>query len=251
VRIEHPQDMVDRWQFGEFCGHVRLPPAEYHLVAKGAAGPYGDMFSFCMCPGGIILPTNENHGLIATNGASRSNRGGPFANAGLVITLDPRAVCPGADKDPLAALAYQEQLERTAFALTGGTYQVPAQRACDFLAGKKSDGKLETSFPLGGQWVDLRELLPAYLAEGIARGIAQLDERLPGFGGGEALITAPETRASGPLRLTRHPETRESVSTGNLYPIGEGAGYAGGIISAAIDGLKTAELLIGRYAPLT
>jgi hypothetical protein len=109
---------------------------------------------------------------------------------------------------------------------------------------------LETSFPLGGQWADLRELLPPYLADAIACGIAQLDRRLPGFGGPDALITAPETRASGPLRLTRHPDTRESVSTRNLYPVGEGAGYAGGIISAAIEGLKTAELLVSRYAPL-
>ncbi len=249
VRIEHPQELVNRWQFGDLCGHTRLPPADYHLVAKGAAGPYGDVFSFCMCPGGMILPTNESPGLIATNGASRSSRGGPFANAGLVITLDPREVCPGADRDPLATLTYQEKLERAAFDLTGRTYEVPAQRANDFLAGRQSDGKLETSYPLGGQWVDLRELLPPGLADAIARGIAQLDARLPGFGGPDALITAPETRASGPLRITRDPATRESVSTRNLYPVGEGAGYAGGIISAAIEGLKTAELLVTRYAP--
>lgn len=249
VRIEHPQELVNRWQFGDLCGYTRLPPADYHLVAKGAAGPYGDVFSFCMCPGGMILPTNESPGLIATNGASRSSRGGPFANAGLVITLDPREVCPGADRDPLAGLTYQEKLERAAFDLTGRTYEIPAQRASDFLAGRRSHGKLETSYPLGGQWVDLRELLPPGLADAIARGIAQLDARLPGFGSPDALITAPETRASGPLRITRDPATRESVSTRNLYPVGEGAGYAGGIISAAIEGLKTAELLITRYAP--
>lgn len=249
VRIEHPQAMVDRWQFGELCGHVGLPPAEYTLVAKGAAGEYGDVFSFCMCPGGVILPTNESAGEIATNGASRSQRGGPLANAGLVVTLDPKAICPGADHDPLAGLAYQERLERAAFQLTGGTYQVPAQRAADFVASRRSDGRLETSYPLGGQWSDLRQLLPVYLADAIARGLEQLDRRLPGFAGRDGTLMAPETRASGPVRMTRDPETRASVSTANLYPLGEGAGYAGGIISAAIDGLKSAELLIARYAP--
>jgi uncharacterized FAD-dependent dehydrogenase len=127
---------------------------------------------------------------------------------------------------------------------------VPAQRASDFLAGKTSDGKLQTTYPLGGQWADLRELLPGYLAEAITQGIERLDWRMPGFGGPEGLITAPETRASGPVRMVRNPETRESVSTRSLYPLGEGAGYAGGIVSAAVDGLKTAELLVSRYAPI-
>lgn len=250
VRIEHPQALVDRWQFGDACGHVRLPPADYHLVAKGAAGAHGDVFSFCMCPGGTILPTNEAPGEIATNGASRSKRGGPFANAGLVVTVDPRAVCPQAATNPLAGLEYQEELERAAFDLTGATYEVPAQRAADFLAGRVSDGALRTSYPLGGRWVDLRRLLPPYLATAIQAGVAQLDRRLPGFGGVDAIITAPETRASGPVRMPRNHETRESVSTRNLYPLGEGAGYAGGIISAGIDGLKSAEALIARYAPM-
>lgn len=249
VRIEHPQELVNRWQFGRACGHARLPPADYALVARGAGGEHGDVFSFCMCPGGVILPTHESPGEIATNGASRSKRGGPLANAGLVVTLDPRAVCPEATQDPLAGLDYQEQLERAAFKLTGETYQVPAQRACDFLAGRPSDGEVRTSYPLGARWADLRQLLPDYLARAMAAGIAQLDRRLPGFGGPEGLITAPETRASGPVRMTRDAVTREAIATRNLYPVGEGAGYAGGIISAAIDGLKTAEAIIARYAP--
>jgi uncharacterized FAD-dependent dehydrogenase len=250
VRIEHPQALVDRWQYGAACGHQRLPPADYHLVAKGAAGPRGDLFSFCMCPGGEILPTNESPGEIATNGASRSKRGGEFANAGLVITLDPRELFGSINSiDPLDGLAYQEALERKAFEMTGGTYQVPCQRACDFLAHRVSDGELRTSFPLGGQWSDLRKLLPRDVSDAVSRGVALLDRRLPGFGGPDAIITAPETRASGPIRLPRDPATRESVSAAHLLPIGEGAGYAGGIISAAIDGLKTAETLIRRYAP--
>ncbi len=251
VRIEHPQSMVDRWQYGPHCGHHRLPPAEYHLVAKGAAGQRGDVFSFCMCPGGMILPTNESPDSISTNGASRSQRDAPLANAGLVLTVDPLSVHPPAALDPLATFDFLSQIERAAFDLTARSYEVPVQRACDFVQNRASDGKLETSYPLGGQWADLWKVLPPWTAEAIARGIEQLGRRLPGFGGPDALVAAPETRASGPVRMVRDPQTRESISTRNLYPVGEGAGYAGGIISAAVDGLKSAEAVVNRYAPPT
>jgi len=249
VRIEHPQEMVNRWQYGAFCTHPRLPPAEYHLVAKGAAGLHGDVFSFCMCPGGMILPTNESPGLISTNGASRSRREGGKANSGLVLTVEPVDVCPEARTDPTAVLNWVERIERAAFAATGGSYRVPTQRAGDFVKNRRSDGRLDVSYPLGGEWVELRSLLPSWMIESIARAIVQLDERMPGFGGDEALVTAPESRAGGPIRIPRDPRTRASVSAENLYPVGEGAGYAGGIISAAIDGLKTAERIIARYQP--
>ncbi len=253
VRIEHPQALVNHWQYGAACEQARLPPADYHLVARGAAGERGDLFSFCMCPGGVILPTNESPGEIATNGASRSRRSGPFANAGLVITVHPAELAAqegGKAFDPLDGLAYQESLERQAFEMTGGTYELPCQRASDFRERRPSDGRLETSYPLGGRWVDLWKLLPPYVADAVTRGVTLLDRRLPGFGGPDAVITAPETRASGPVRLVRDPQTREAAATANLYPVGEGAGYAGGIISAAIDGLKSAELIIQRYAPV-
>jgi uncharacterized FAD-dependent dehydrogenase len=249
VRIEHPQAMINRWQYGEHCGRFQLPPADYHLVAKGAAGPRGDLFSFCMCPGGLILPTNESAGEIATNGASRSTRRGEFGNAGLVVTLEPTDLCPEAGEDPLKAFDFLEQIERTAFRLTGESYRVPCQRASDYLSGQASQGELTVSYPLGGEWIDLRKILPPMVGDSIRRGLEQLDRRLPGFGGEHGLITAPETRASGPVRILRSPETRESFSTANLYPVGEGAGYAGGIVSAAIDGLKTAEAIIARYSP--
>jgi uncharacterized FAD-dependent dehydrogenase len=206
------------------------------------------MFSFCMCPGGMLLPANESPGEISTNGASRSRRNSPLANSGLVVTVDPREAHPPVQSDPLAAFDFLEQIERTAFNLTGRSYKLPAQRACDFIQGRTSDGRLETSYPLGAQWSDLRQILPPWVAEAIARGIAQLDRRLPGFGGPDALVAAPETRASGPVRMVRDPQTRESVSTKNLYPVGEGAGYAGGIISAAVDGQKSAEAIINRFA---
>ena len=248
VRIEHPQALVDRWQYGPMCGHERLPPADYQLVAKGAADGGADVFSFCMCPGGMILPTNELPGHMSTNGASRSRRNGPRANSGLVLTLDPRAVHPPAGNDPLAAFDFLLATERAAFEAAGGDYRVPAQRAADLVQRRTSDGTLDTSYPLGGQWADLRQVLPAAIIEPIARAIEQLERRLPGFGGPDALVTAPETRASGPVRMTRDPATRQSVSTANLYPVGEGAGYAGGIVSAAIDGLKSAEAIVARYA---
>ncbi len=245
VRIEHFQDQVDRWQYGRHAGHDRLPPADYHLVAKGAAGAGADLFSFCMCPGGIILPTHESPGLIVTNGASRASRGGPFANSGLVITIPTERF----GDDPLRGLAYQRQWEAGAFAATAGGYAVPAQRACDYLQGRPSDGTLNTSYPLGGQWADIARLIPREVDAALKRALGLLDQRLPGFAGDQALVTAPETRASAPVRIPRDPQTRESTAVGGLYPVGEGAGYAGGIISAAIDGLKTADRIISRFGP--
>jgi len=253
VRVEHPQSLVDQWQYGSACrrsavadGHRRLPPAEYHLVAKGAAAERGDVYSFCMCPGGITLPTNESAGLIATNGASGVSRSRPFANSGLVLTVPTEEV----GNDPLVGLDFINKWERAAFELTGATYQVPAQRAADFLADRNSDGRLETSYPLGGKWASIREILPPFATPAIQRALVDLDSRMKGFAGAEALVTGPETRASAPIRILRDPVTRESVSTAGLYPVGEGAGYAGGIMSAAADGVATAELLIRRYAPM-
>ena len=243
VRIEHPQEQVDRWQYGDVAGHERLPPAEYRLVAKGAAGERGDLFSFCMCPGGVILPTGESPGLIATNGASRSHRSGPFANAGLVITISLT------HEDALAGPAYLEKLERRAFESAGGGYRAPAQRAADFVAGRPSDGRYEGSYPFGVTWRPLVGLLPADVLGALSTGLRMLDERMPGFAGPEAVMVAPETRASASVRILRHAVTREAVATRNLYPVGEGAGYAGGIVSAAIDGLKTAAAIIARYSP--
>ena len=247
VRIEHPQEMIDRRQYGQAAGHARLGPAEYHLVARGAAGKFGDLFSFCMCPGGTILPTNESPGRIATNGASRSGRSSPFANAGLVITLDPVEL----GLDALGGLAFQEQWECKAFEATGGSYCVPAQRAIDYLKRRQSDGTLETSYPLGGQWADLRTLIPQQVADSLDRALPMLDKKFPGFAGGDALITGPETRASSPIRMVREPSTRQALNIAGLFPVGEGAGYAGGIVSAAVDGVKSADKIIECYAPST
>jgi len=244
VRIEHPQAMVDQWQFGASAGHQRLGAAEYHLVSKQAAGEHGDMFSFCMCPGGIILPSNESPGLIATNGASRAHRSSLYANAGLVITLDPAKMGMG----PMEGLAYQRKWEEKAFKLTRSSYRVPVQRATDFLDKCDSQGTLETTFPLGGEWADIRATIPTAVSDALEQALPNMEKKMPGFAGENALITAPETRASTPIRIPRDPQTREAVETAGLYPVGEGAGYAGGIISAAVDGIRSADQIMARYA---
>ena len=243
VRIEHPQALVDRWQYGPHAGHPRLSPAEYQIVAKGAAGAEGDLFSFCMCPGGVILPTNEAAGLIATNGASRATRNSPYANSGLVITVNPEQF----DHDPLAGMAYQERLEQRCFQAAGGQYELPVQRARDYLQMRPSEGEPDTSYPLGARWLELRAVLPRTVAEALARGLPILEARLPGYTGAEALITAPETRASAPFRILRDATTREALDVAGLYPVGEGAGYAGGIMSSALDGLKSADAIISLH----
>lgn len=250
VRIEHPQDTVNHWQYGSAAEHRRLAAAEYHLVAKRAAGERGDVFSFCMCPGGTILPTNESPGLIATNGASRAGRSGPFANAGLVISIEPGSLGFNGDANlALECMDYLQRWEHLAFEATGGTYRVPAQRASDFLAGRSSDGTLETSYPLGGTWSDIRSIIPEPVARAIERALPMLEQKFPGFAGDNGLITGPETRASGPVRIVRDAVTRQAVRTTGLYPVGEGAGYAGGIVSAAVDGIKSADAIIRHYAP--
>lgn len=251
VRIEHPQALVNEWQYGTAAGHRRLGAAEYHVVAKRAAADHGDVFSFCMCPGGQILPANEAAGLIATNGASPSHRSSPFANSGLVLTIDPSLLVSSKTGNlALDSLDFLEQWERAAFEMTGGSYRVPAQRASDYLADRGSDGTLDISYPLGGAWARIKSLIPAPVHEALRRALPMLDKRYPGFAGGDGLITGPETRASSPVRIVRDPTSREAVDLANFYPVGEGAGYAGGIVSAAVDGIKSADVIIRRYAPL-
>jgi uncharacterized protein len=243
VRIEHPQSLVDTWQYGCAAGHGRLPPAEYHVVAKEAGGVDRNCYSFCMCPGGMILPTNEDHGLIATNGASQANRRGTFANSGLVVTFPPI----GDAADPLRGIEFQKRWERAAFNATGKTYRVPAQRATDFLARRNTNGSLETSYPFGAESIDIRSVVPTDVAEAVTNALQILDKKMPGFAGEDGLVTAPETRVSSTIRIVRDNDTRAAISIENMYPTGEGAGYAGGIASAAVDGIKAANAIIQRY----
>jgi hypothetical protein len=246
VRIEHPQELIDRNQFGRAAGS--LTAADYMLVARQAAGKCPekcgpDLFSFCMCPGGTILPSNESAEEICTNGASASFRNTPYANSGLVLTILPAEF----NDDPLAGIEYQRKWERLAYQLSG-SYAVPAQRANDFLAERLSDGLLGTSFPLGAKSVDLRLMLPPMIQDALQRGLPMLERMIPGYASAEGILTAPETRASSPVRILRDDATRQSTTVAGLYPVGEGAGYAGGIVSSATDGLKSAEAIIREFA---
>jgi hypothetical protein len=246
VRIEHPQSLINANQLGP--AGCNLPPADYFLVAKKAAPTLPthcgqDLFSFCMCPGGTILPSNESPNEICTNGASTSFRNTPYANSGLVVTIMPGEF----NDDALAGMEYQRQWERLAYELSG-SYAAPAQRASDFLARRKSDDAMATSFPLGVRSVDLRAMLPQLVTAALERGLPMLERTIPGYASADGIITAPETRASSPIRIPRDEQSRESVSVAGLYPVGEGAGYAGGIVSSATDGLKTAEAIIRQYA---
>jgi uncharacterized FAD-dependent dehydrogenase len=241
ARIEHPQHVVNRMQYGaEFCSHPGLPPADYRLVARLDGG---DVFSFCMCPGGEILPATEKAGFICVNGASPLGRTGRFANSGFVVTLQPPEF--GAP-EALAGIELQETIESRAASAAEHPFAAPALRLIDFLSGRLSADLPETSYPLSLTAAPFEEFLPPRVNNALREGLENLCVRLPLLRHPDALIVGPESRSSCPVRLTRHPETLESPSFSGLYPMGEGAGHAGGIVSAAIDGMRCAEALAGR-----
>ena len=242
VRIEHPQEFIDLATYRRRRGN--LPPAEYVLSSP----PWGrerGVTSFCMCPGGMIVPALAGEGRLSTNGASGSRRRGRFANAALVTTIAQEDCGEG----PLAGLEYQSSLERRAFEVAGD-YRAPAQLAADFLEGGASGSLPECSYPLGVVSADLGELLPHLITVALRRALVIFERKMRGFVR-NGLLVAVESRASSAVRITRDPGTRQSVSTANLYPAGEGAGYAGGIMSSAVDGMKTAESIIARFAPFS
>jgi len=244
VRIEHPQELISRAQYGTFASHPNLPAAEYALTHHSHGG-WRSVHSFCMCPGGVIVPSMNNEGEICTNGMSRSARDGRFANAALVVPVSPKDFGPGR----LDGLAFQEQIERAAFAATG-SFQAPAQRAPDFLADRLGPSPAATSYPLGVVPARFSRILPRPVCQSIVRALAMtFDRAIRGFASEQGTILGPETRVTSPVRILRGERTRESVSTPGLYPIGEGSGYAGGIVSSALDGLRTARALVERYRP--
>lgn len=243
ARIEHPQSVINRMQYGKgFCTHPRLPAADYRLVAKMSGG---DLFSFCMCPGGEILPATERPGVICVNGASPLGRRGRFANSGFVITLDPAEFGSGG---PLAGIELQERIEGRAAALAARPFGAPALRLVDFLERRVSTGLPESSYPLSLTAAPFEEFLPDRVVGALRRGMEDLCTRLPILRHPEAAIVGPESRSSCPVRITRDSVTLESPSASGLYPMGEGAGHAGGIMSSAIDGMRCAEALIRRLA---
>lgn len=243
VRIEHRQEVVNSVQFGP--RHERyeglLGNADYSLVAHGGH----DLFTFCMCAGGYIIPSVSRDGYFCTNGMSLSKRDSPFANSGLVVTV-PVEEFQGSDV--LAGVRLQERYEARAYEMGGrSNYRSPAQRAMDFVRSVPSPAVPECSYPRGVTAGDLREILPPFVAEAVAHGLPQMDRRWHGRFLADAVLVGPEARGSSPVRIDRDPVSRESPGTSGVYPVGEGAGYAGGIVSAAVDGLRTARAIIAKY----
>ncbi len=244
VRIEHRQDVVNAVQFGPRHEHFEelLGNADYSLVASGAH----DLFTFCMCAGGYIIPSVSQTGFFCTNGMSLSKRDSVFANSGLVVTVPVEAF---EGTDVLAGMRLQEKYEAKAFQVGRGLeYRSPVQRARDFLRGNASANVPECSYPRGVTPCELRQVLPPLVAEAVAHGLPQMDRRWNGRFLADAVLTGPESRGSSPVRIDRDNDRRESPGVPGLYPVGEGAGYAGGIVSAAVDGLRTARAIVAKYA---
>ncbi len=242
VRVEHPQELIDKIQYkcddrGEF-----LPPSPYSIVKQiNGRG----MYSFCMCPGGVIAPCATSPGEVVTNGWSPSKRDQPTANSGIVVEL--RMIdFSKYGNSPLAGMNFQKSIEQKAWALGGKTQRVPAQKLEDFVRGKISSNLPETSYKPGVTSSDLREVFPEFIHQTLKAGFVEFGKTMKGYLTNEAVIHAPESRTSSPVRIPRHPRSLEHIRIKGLFPCGEGAGYAGGIVSAAIDGEKCAEGCIER-----
>ncbi len=237
VRIEHAQTMINLSQYG--TDSRTLPPADYKLVSHLEDGT---VYTFCMCPGGYVVAAASEENRVVTNGMSYQSRAGENANAALLVTLNPREF---PHDGPLGGVKWQQEIEEAAFCAGGRNYFAPAQKLGDFLSGCPSTGpgKVLPTYRPGVTWCDLNAVLPKKITESLKQAIPQLDHKLSGFADGDSILTAPETRSSSPVRMIRG-ENKESVSVFGLYPAGEGAGYAGGIMSAAIDGMLCAEALL-------
>lgn len=238
-RIEHPQSMIDKARLGKFAGHPAIGAADYKLVHHARNGRA--VYSFCMCPGGTVVAATSELNKVVTNGMSQYSRNERNANAGIVVGISP-ADFPGS---PLAGVALQEVLEERAFALGGEDYCAPAQLVGDFLHGRPSKklGEVVPSYKPGILLGDLAPSLPTYAIDAMREALPAFGKQIRGFDREDALLTGVETRTSSPVRITRDPESLQSLNVRGLYPAGEGAGYAGGILSAGVDGIKVAEAL--------
>jgi len=240
VRIEHPQALIDRARLGPAAGHPELGAADYKLVHHCGNGR--SVYSFCMCPGGQVVAAASEIGGVVTNGMSQYSRAERNANAALVVDVSPKDFPGDAAKNPLAGIEFQRRWEEAAFKAGGENYAAPAQKVGDFLAGRPSTelGAVQPSYTPGIHLTDLSKCLPDYVVEALREALPAFDMQIHGFAMADALMTGVETRTSSPVRITRD-ERFESVNTRGLYPGGEGAGYAGGILSAAVDGIRVAE----------
>lgn len=242
ARVEHKQSFIDKVQFKKFAGHPRLGAAEYRFVHKASNGR--GVYTFCMCPGGTVVPSASSINKVVVNGMSEHARNEENANSALLVQVSPDDF----GIHPLDGIKFQERLEEKAFEMGGKNYKAPAQKIEDFLQNKVSDtrGEIHPSYNIGVTYCNLHELFPKEITETLIEGITAFDRMLPGFAQ-DALMTAVETRSSSPVRILRHEDTLSSLNVSGLYPCGEGAGYAGGIVSAGIDGLRCAEKIIQNY----
>ncbi len=238
VRVEHPQELIDSIQYNSSKQTPNLPAAEYSLACQV---DNRGVYSFCMCPGGIIIPAATEPGELVLNGMSTSQRNSPFANAGLVVTVTEDDWQHHSEKGVFAGLGFQKEVEETAFKFGGGNQTAPAQRITDFVNNKESQTLLDTSYIPGIISSPLHEILPNGIVTRLQKSLLQFNKRMKGYYTEEAQVLAAETRTSSPIRIPRDKVTLMHIGVNGLFPSGEGAGYAGGIISAAIDGERSAE----------
>ena len=245
VRIEHPQGLINESQYGCYANHPKLKAAEYRLTHQSQDSGRA-IYSFCMCPGGVVVAASSEENRLVSNGMSYHARDKENANSALVVTVGPDDF---EGSSPLRAMEFQRHYEGLAYKLGGGNYKAPVQLVGDFMKDKVSTkiGTVKPSFTRGYEFKDLRECLPNYVSDTLKEGIVAFDKKIKGYGDNDAVLTGIETRTSAPVRITRN-ENLESISLTGLYPAGEGAGFAGGIISAAVDGIKVAEKIISKYA---
>lgn len=244
VRIEHPQAIIDSVQYHSDNRGEHLPPASYSLVEQvNGKG----VFSFCMCPGGIIAPAATAEGEVVVNGWSPSKRNNPYANSGIVVTVDEKAIAAFQKHGPLAGLHFQQSIEQKAFKAGGGKQVAPAQRMVDFASGKASSSLPDCSYLPGIRPASLKEVLPPFVHQSLQTAFKEWGKRMRDYFTNEAVVVATESRTSSPVRIPRD-ESLQHPQIKNLYPCGEGAGYAGGIVSAAMDGERVASAIAGRFS---
>ncbi|MEI6132512.1 MAG: NAD(P)-binding protein [Bacillota bacterium] len=240
VRIEHPQELIDKAQYGNFAGHPAIGAADYQLFTRGGERT---AYTFCMCPGGEVVAADSEYEGLVTNGMSQSNRALANANSAFVVAVRPNDF---ADKSPLSGVYFQRQIEQKAYKLGNGA--APIQKLGDFITDKVSNSKglVKTSYTRATECVKMDEVFPVFVCAKMREAIPDFENKLKGFAFSDALLIAPETRTSSPIRMNRE-DDGTAISIAGLYPAGEGAGYAGGIMSAAIDGIKAARKIISKY----
>ena len=243
VRIEHTQELIDKIQYHGRLNDEYLPPASYNLVAQIEGK---GVYSFCMCPGGIIAPCTTENQEVVTNGWSPSKRNNPYSNSGIVVSIEPKDL-KGDQNDPFICLNFQREIEEKCWELAGKNQKVPAQRLLDFIQKKKSVDFPKSSYQPGISSVEMDAIFPRFIVSRLRKGFIEFGKKMNGFITNEAVIHAPESRTSSPVLIPRNKETLQHIQISNLYPCAEGAGYAGGIISAAIDGMKSVEAIVDKH----